>query len=115
MSLVIIYSTFPDEESAKSVARFLVKRRLVACANIYPEGTSFYWWNDSIEESRECGVYFKTLSNCLADAVTELKKKHPYSNPAILTWEVTSQSAHYTEWMNRELGFQGDGGSKVSE
>ena len=37
-----VYVTYPDELTARSIARSLVERRLAACANIFAIG-SFTW------------------------------------------------------------------------
>ena len=47
----IAMSTFPNEETAKKIARELVDGGLVACANIVPAIISIYFWKDKVEES----------------------------------------------------------------
>ena len=59
--VLMVYTTFPDEQSAKRIARELVKLKLAACANIFGGMTSIYEWKGEVMEEGEVGVLFKTV------------------------------------------------------
>ena len=48
----IIYSTTDTIDTAKTIARSLVKEKLVACVHIIPKIESIYRWQGKIEESK---------------------------------------------------------------
>ena len=53
------YVTAPDRETARTIARVVVERRLAACANYWPV-ESRYWWEGTQEETSEFVIIFKT-------------------------------------------------------
>ena len=46
--MIVVYTTFPDCESAEKVIRALLEKRLIACANLR-EHKALYWWEGKIE------------------------------------------------------------------
>ena len=49
--IVVLLSTFPDVEAARTAVRTLVEERLVACGNILPGVESIYRWQGAVETS----------------------------------------------------------------
>ncbi len=43
-SLSLLYVTFPDKQEALQMARVLLEKRFIACANILDSVTSVYPW-----------------------------------------------------------------------
>jgi periplasmic divalent cation tolerance protein len=44
---VFIYITNPSKKEAKRLAKHLIEKRLIACANIFPI-ESLYWWKNKL-------------------------------------------------------------------
>ncbi len=44
MEVRLFYVTCKDKQEAESIAKTLLEEKLVACANIFPEMESFFWW-----------------------------------------------------------------------
>lgn len=61
--IVQIQWTAPTMEEARLIARQLVEKRLVACANIIPNVESIYSWEGNLETSQEVKVFLKTRSS----------------------------------------------------
>ncbi|HSX04190.1 MAG TPA: divalent cation tolerance protein CutA, partial [Rhabdochlamydiaceae bacterium] len=53
---IYINWTCRNLEEARKVARHLIEKKLVACANIIPHIESLYLWNDKIETDQEVKV-----------------------------------------------------------
>jgi periplasmic divalent cation tolerance protein len=101
-SFVFIYSTFPDEQSAKSLARVLVEQKLAACVNLYPAITSIYEWEGAIEMAAEVAVFIKTR-RALADRVIALSHPlHPYTVPCFLVLPVVGGNEDYLAWLREQ-------------
>ncbi len=97
--MAIVYTTFPDENTASEVCRKLISERLAGCCNIF-KIKSIYSWQGNIETGNEVGVIIKTqksLFDRLKDRLTEL---HPYEIPPIIQLEVSNVNAPYMEWLN---------------
>ena len=98
-SVVLIISTFPDEESIAKIAKdLIVIKKLCACINL-TKVRSIYDWNNKLEDQEEFVVFFKTTklrANRLKD---EIKKVHPYSVPEILEIKIDDVSKTYLSWL----------------
>ena len=96
---VIVYSTFPDADSARSVAEALVRARLAACVNIHAPMISVFEWQDELETENEVAVFIKTRSALAGEAIAAARKLHPYSVPCFLMLPVSGGNDDYLEWL----------------
>ena len=98
MNPVIIVSTFPSKQSVTSIAKLLVKKKLVACVNI-TKISSVYTWEEKIENRDEYLALFKTTKKNQLTLKKELKKLHPYDVPEIVEINVESINQPYMKWL----------------
>ncbi|MDQ0315814.1 divalent-cation tolerance protein CutA [Amorphus orientalis] len=97
--LTLIYTTFPDVESARRVGGDLVTDGLAACTNILPGMISVFAWEGKIEQENEVAMIVKTR-RALIDAVTRaVVDKHPYDEPAVVALPVTGGSKSFLDWI----------------
>lgn len=83
----LLYTTLPGKESAESIARDMVQDGCAACINIFDNITSVYKDTTRVCVENEVSILIKTTCLMRNRAFVFLKKKHPYTTPAILTWE----------------------------
>jgi len=95
---VFVYSTFPDEASARRVAETLVAQKLAACVNIYPPMTSVYEWQGKLETGPEVAAFIKTRASLVDDVIKTARSLHPYSVPCFLTLPIESGNDDYLAW-----------------
>jgi periplasmic divalent cation tolerance protein len=101
-SLIIIYTTLPDDTSARAIGHALVKERLAACVNIVPGLISIYRWDGQIRDASEVVLFAKT-HKALEDAVSQLiRSQHPYEVPALFTIEPHRVASSYANWVIQE-------------
>ena len=98
MKPVIIVSTFPNKQSVTSIAKKLVKQKLVACVNI-TNISSIYAWKGKIENQAEYLALFKTSKKNQSKLKKELQKLHPYDIPEIAEINVDSINQSYLKWL----------------
>ena len=98
MKPVIIVSTFPNKQSVTSIAKKLVKKKLVACVNI-TSISSVYAWKGKIENQSEYLALFKTSKKNQSKLKKELQKLHPYDIPEIAEINVDSINQSYLKWL----------------
>jgi periplasmic divalent cation tolerance protein len=101
MAFIIIYCTHASEEEAKRLSKALLERRLIACANIFPM-QSMYWWQDAIEEGREWVSILKTVESRWEEVRQAIEETHPYEVPCIMKIEVSANTA-YEQWIEQEV------------
>jgi periplasmic divalent cation tolerance protein len=97
MSFITIYITNPSEAAAEKIAEHLLRKNLVACANIYPI-KSMYWWKGELQKDSEWVALVKTTSELWDLVRTEIEKEHPYEVPCIMKTDVEANEA-YEEWV----------------
>lgn len=95
----LAFSTFPDIDSARRIARELVADKFAACANIIPAIESIYRWQGKIEQGNETLVLFKTTDARSAAFQEKLKSLHPYEVPEIICLRVAEGSPEYLGWV----------------
>lgn len=95
----LIWCPFPDEASARHVAKALLGEGLIACANLLPSMVSLYVWQGEQHEERETGVLLKTNTALLDAAIARLAALHPYETPAILGWRCDAGAAATVAWL----------------
>jgi periplasmic divalent cation tolerance protein len=97
MAFIFVYITNPNEKHAKKVALHLLKKKLIACANISPID-SLYWWKGNLEESKEYVLIVKTRKENWNKLKTEVKRIHSYSVPCITKINVNANK-EYEDWL----------------
>lgn len=100
MPFLIFYITHPDEATARRVSDHLLERRLVACANIFPI-QSAYWWQQSLQHEGEWVSIVKTRLDLETAVEAAVQAMHPYQTPCILRFEARANAA-YEEWIAAE-------------
>ena len=107
MSFIIAYVTHPDRQTAEAISRKLLDRRLIACANIFPI-QSAYWWQQQIEQGNEQVSLLKTSMGRWDDLVAAVRDLHPYDVPCIIKFEVQA-NPEYEAWIEESVGVVSSG------
>ena len=97
--ILLAFSTFPDIDTARRIARQLVTENFAACANIVPAIESIYRWQGKIESGNETVAFFKTTPARSAALQEKLKSLHPYDVPEIIFVPVTAGLPEYLRWV----------------
>lgn len=100
----LIYTTWPNAESAAEAARTLVEERLAACANIMPGALSIHWWEGRVDAEPEAIAIFKTTRMQAGRLRMRIQELHPYDMPAIVGLDVdkSASSTPFLDWISKE-------------
>ena len=99
---MFIYVTASDEGEAKRIARSLLESKLIACANIFPI-KSMYWWEGKIEEAQEVGMILKSKAEKFKELRKKIKEIHSYEIPCICAFSVDDGLKEYLNWIDSSL------------
>ncbi|HEV3433324.1 MAG TPA: divalent-cation tolerance protein CutA [Nitrososphaera sp.] len=102
---VIILSTFPSEELAAEVAKYVVGAKLCACVN-FTQIRSIYSWNGQIEDQHELIALFKATSKSAKKLKAEIARLHPYEVPEIVELKMSNVSKSYLSWLIAESTYR---------
>lgn len=97
MPIIIVLISAPDKKTARKVAMHLLENKLVACVQIFPI-ESAYWWQGKIENAKEFVALAKTVPENFGKIKQEIKKIHPYKCPEILKIDAEANE-EYEKWV----------------
>lgn len=100
--VLLVLTNVPDNESAHTIARNVVERRLAACVNVLPSVCSVYQWQGQVEEATEVTMLIKSTQDRYADLEAAIKEAHPYDVPEIIAVPVTAGLPAYRNWVLSE-------------
>jgi periplasmic divalent cation tolerance protein len=105
--VLVAFSTFPDRETARRIARELVEHQIVACANLRDDVESIYRWQGKIETASETLVIFKLAAASYDAFEAKLRQLHPYDVPEIVALAITRGLQPYLEWVRENCATRG--------
>ena len=97
--MLVVFSTFPDEATARIICAALVAEGLAACANILPPVTSIYRWQGELKEEGETLAILKLHAEGFVDLEKRLTALHPYEVPEIVAIPVAAVNPGYLAWV----------------
>ncbi len=100
--MTLFYVTVPHTETGTQIAKHLLEKKWIACANILPAHTAVYSWDNKIQEDSEHILILKTRKQWADKVEAEVSRLHPYDCPCILQFEPSSANAPFLEWINQE-------------
>jgi periplasmic divalent cation tolerance protein len=103
MNPIIVMTALPNTEEAKTLANLLLKKKLVACAQVQSEMTSVYEWQGKLETSKEVALHLKTFEQYYKQIEETIKEHHSYDVPEIIAIKIEKISEEYLSWMKSVL------------
>ncbi|HKZ62840.1 MAG TPA: divalent-cation tolerance protein CutA [Thermoplasmata archaeon] len=104
----MLYFTAKDMTDASRIARHLVGKRLIACANVFPV-RSIYRWKGKVQDETEAAAVCKTRKAAVKRAIAEAKKVHGYEVPCIVSYDMGTALAAYARWIDAETAARASG------
>ncbi|MDD1768319.1 MAG: divalent-cation tolerance protein CutA [Methanomassiliicoccales archaeon] len=99
---LLMYSTVlftaPNLESSRRICKKLLESKLVACANIFPID-SMYWWKGEILEEKEYAILLKARTQDFEGIKKAILNNHPYQISCIVRYEIAEGHTQYLEWI----------------
>ncbi len=97
--MLLLFSTFPNEEKAREIVRCLVDEHLVACGSIVPALRSIYRWKNAVHDESEVLAILKISRPVYPDVQRRLRELHPYELPEIVAIPVEAALPEYLGWI----------------
>jgi periplasmic divalent cation tolerance protein len=104
MDAVMLYSTWPDADSATKCARDLIGRRVAACANVLAGAVSVFRWEGEIQCAGEVVMIVKTSSAQAGASRDMMIAAHPYDTPCVtaVRLDAFNSNRDFMAWVERE-------------
>ena len=103
--LVVLYTTWPDADTAEAFGRRAVDQRLAACANVLAPMRSIYRWEGDIQSEAEIPMLLKTTAAAAEGLGRLILAHYPYDTPCVLALSVDPGHCNhkYVSWLLGQL------------
>ena len=101
---IVVLVTGPNARQCARIARRLLDRRLIACANLIPQIRSLYTWKGKTADEKECLMLLKTSRELFPALRAAVEKLHSYSVPEIIALPIIDGSPDYLSWIAESVG-----------
>ncbi len=98
----IVVTTYPNTSEALKASKKFVEKKLAACATQI-KVRSLYVWKNSLEDSSEVLVLFKTLTKKAGELAGAVAREHPYVVPEIMEIKPSRVGRSYLKWLSESL------------
>ena len=96
----LFYVTCKNKVEANKIAYALVKKDLVACANIIPNIKSYFKWNNKkINALKESILIGKTVKKNINKISLYVKKISSYDCPCIVFVDIENGNKEFLSWI----------------
>lgn len=99
--ILAVYTTVGSLDEARTLARTLVERKLVACAQISAI-ESLYTWEGAVQQSPEWRLLFKTTADLYPQLESAILACHPYELPAVCAVAYDRCHGPFSDWVRSE-------------
>lgn len=100
--MIVILTTLHKKTNAIKIGKGLLKERLIACYNLFPV-ESAYWWKGKILEENEILIILKTKKTNFGKVEKYIKENSGYEVPEIVAITPTKVNKPYLNWINSEV------------
>ena len=97
--MCFIYVTNPNRNLAQNIAMQCLKKKLVACANIFKDIESLYEWKGELKIEKECILILKTRQTLFPPLKNLIISLHEYETPCILCFNVSDGNQSFLNWV----------------
>ena len=101
--ICVLYVTAPLLQS-EALAKSLLEKRLIACANIIPVRSLYRWKGENCDDKEDL-LIIKTRESLVNAVIAAVKTEHPYEVPEIIALPVIAGHLPYIDWVNAETGW----------
>jgi periplasmic divalent cation tolerance protein len=108
---VVIFVTAESEEQARRICDVLLKKKLIACANIVRNVESLFWWQGKVEHSAELLLIMKSRRELLEEITRLVKENHSYDVPEVVALPIVGGNPDYLHWIDESVEIEQKGDS----
>ena len=100
---IVVLVTGSNARECTRIARSLLDKRLIACANLIPQVRSLYHWKGKIADEKECLMLLKSSRELFAALQSEVEKLHSYSVPEVIALPIIDGASNYLNWIGESV------------
>ena len=97
----LLYITCGSKIEAVNLGKLLVKNKLAACTNIFPNIKSIFNWRRKVTQSQEAILIGKTKKKNITNIIKLIEGKHSYKCPCILFFNIEKGNKKFLTWIKK--------------
>lgn len=98
-NFIMVMVMCASKKEAQRIASKLLKKKLIACANIMDGVESKFWWKGKIDSASETLLMMKTSRVNFKKVETEVRRLHGYEVSEIIAVPIVMGSREYLKWI----------------
>ena len=102
-NIKFFYITAPNKKEAERIAKKLLDKKLIACANVINNVNSYFVWNNKVQNSKEIIIFGKTISKNQKKIIQIVKSLHSYSVPCIIFFDIKNGNKDFLKWIEQSV------------
>ena len=102
-NIKFFYITAPNKKEAEKIAKKLLNKKLIACANVISNVNSYFVWKNKVQNSKEIIICGKTTLKNQKKIINIVKKIHSYSVPCVIFFDIKSGNKDFLKWIERSV------------
>ena len=96
---IVVLITAKNARECARIARHLLDKRLIACANLVPQVRSLYRWKGKVADEKECWMILKSSRKLFPAIQAEVETLHSYHVPEVIALPIIDGSPNYLNWI----------------
>jgi len=100
---VVVLVTTKNALEAKKIAKHLLNKKLIACANIIKGVESFFLWKGKVDSAREAMMVIKTKKSLFAKVKKEIEAIHSYDVCEVIALPINQGNKKYFDWIQSSV------------
>ena len=102
-NIKFFYITAPNRKEAEQIAKKLLDKKLIACANVINNVNSYFVWKNKVQNSKEIIICGKTTSKNQTKIIKAVKSIHSYSVPCIIFFDIKNGNKDFLKWIEQSV------------
>ena len=102
-NIKFFYITSPNRKEAERIAKKLLNKKLIACANVINNVNSYFVWKNKVQNSKEIIICGKTTSKNQTKIIKAVKSIHSYSVPCIIFFDIKNGNKDFLKWIEQSV------------
>ena len=97
------YIIASNKKEAEKIAKKLLNKKLIACANVISNVNSYFVWKNKVQSSKEVIICGKTTSKNQKKIIYTVKKLHSYSVPCVIFFDIKNGNKDFLKWIKQSV------------
>ena len=102
-NIKFFYITASNKKEAERIAKKLLNKKLIACANVISNVISYFVWKNKVQNSKEIIICGKTTSENQKKIIQIVKSLHSYSVPCVIFFDIKNGNKDFLKWVEQSV------------